>query len=148
MYNSVHLGSFHVSRFAGLPYLPMIWRSWDHTTELNIYRGPSFLVVARFGFYPIPYPLSPQQVVSLLLSLLVCRRPRLSTGGGGGGGAKSYYNKKAWSSINHSILSVSPFRFCSKLNISWKKGRCKQVTQGQMANDSYLYLQRNNAYFM
>jgi hypothetical protein len=43
----------------------------------------------------------------LFLSLPVCRRSILLTGeeGGGGRGAKSDDREKAWSSINHSILS-------------------------------------------
>jgi hypothetical protein len=40
------------------------------------------------------------------LSLHVCSRSSLLTGEGGGeGGAKSYGGEKAWSSMNHLILS-------------------------------------------
>jgi hypothetical protein len=44
----------------------------------------------------------------LPLSRLVCRLSSLLEGEGGeGGGAELHHRKKAWSSINHSILSVS-----------------------------------------
>jgi hypothetical protein len=66
---------------------------------------------------PPPSPLSPspvhslsrQQVVSFSQSsCVVCRQSTLLTGevgGGGGRGAKSDDRKKAWPSINHSVLS-------------------------------------------
>jgi hypothetical protein len=54
---------------------------------------------------PPPYPRFRQQV--LFLRLPVCRRSSALTGerGGGGGGGNSCDREKAWSSINHSILS-------------------------------------------
>ena len=57
---------------------------------------------------PHPSPLSPVSKLSLFLSLPVCSRSSLLTGEGerGQGGAKSYRGEEAWSSINHSILSV------------------------------------------
>jgi hypothetical protein len=54
-------------------------------------------------------PISRQQVLSLFLSLLVCRLSSLLTVEGGvrvlGVGAKLNDGEKAWSSIHHSILS-------------------------------------------
>jgi hypothetical protein len=56
-------------------------------------------------------PPSPIGKWSLFLSVPVCRRSSFLPGEGGGGkgegrGAKSYDRKKAWPSVNHSILSV------------------------------------------
>jgi hypothetical protein len=65
-----------------------------------IYREPGFLTPAH----------SRQQVISLSHSSYYVSTVELTDGRGGGasvgGGAKSYDGKKAWSSINHSILSV------------------------------------------
>ncbi len=44
--------------------------------------------------------------LSLFHCLHVCRQSSLLTGKGGMGGAKSYDGEKAWSSVNHSILSA------------------------------------------
>jgi hypothetical protein len=65
-----------------------------------IYREPGFLTVVWFG--PPPLPLASCLSFSLFQSIAgrACWRER-----GGGGGAKSYDGEKAWSSINHSILS-------------------------------------------
>jgi hypothetical protein len=53
---------------------------------------------------PPPPPLSP--VSEFILSQSSCVSPiELADEKGGGGEAKSYDDKKAWSSINHSILS-------------------------------------------
>ncbi len=73
---------------------------------LIIYRGPGFLAVVWFGSSPtLPHPVSK---LSLFLSHPVCRLSNLLTGEGGGGGegARLYVGEKAWSSINHSIISV------------------------------------------
>ncbi len=51
-----------------------------------------------------PCPPSPVIKLSLFLSLPLCRPPSLLTGGRGIG-ARSYDRKKAWASINRSILS-------------------------------------------
>jgi hypothetical protein len=60
----------------------------------------AFSSVALFASSPIPStPLSLQQIVSLSQSSCV------SLGGGGRRGTESYDRKKAWSSINRSILS-------------------------------------------
>jgi hypothetical protein len=62
-----------------------------------IYRGPGFLAVVRFGSYPSPSP-----------HLLFMQSSCVFTGGIGGrsgGGLKSYDGEKAWSSMNHLILS-------------------------------------------
>jgi hypothetical protein len=40
-----------------------------------------------------------------------------------GGGAKSYYGEKAWSSINHSLLSEF---FPSEISVPKAKGRLQQ----------------------
>jgi hypothetical protein len=57
---------------------------------------------------PPPPPLSVSKF-SLFFSLPICPLSSLLTGEGGlkgvGGGAISYDGEKAWSSINHSILS-------------------------------------------
>ncbi len=71
-----------------------------------IYRGPRFLC-GRVVRLLHPPPHSPVSIVSLFLSLPVCRRSSLLTGegGGGGGGAVTHHREKAWPTINHSILS-------------------------------------------
>ncbi len=59
-----------------------------------VYRGPGF-------FYDLA-PLRPLPLISKL-----DRRNNFLMGGGEGwGGVTSYDNEKAWSSVNHSILSV------------------------------------------
>ncbi len=77
-----------------------------------IYRGPSFLsfLLVVLNSHTPPPPTSPlyrQQIVSLSQSS--CVSPiQLTDGKGGGGGrrgAEPYDRKKAWSSINCSILS-------------------------------------------
>ena len=58
---------------------------------------------------PHPFPLSRQQIVSLSQSSCVSRRRACYRRGGKVGdeeGAKSYGGEAAWSSINHSIISV------------------------------------------
>jgi hypothetical protein len=73
-----------------------------------IYRGPSSLAVVWFGSTPSPFPHSPDSK----LPLPVCRWSRLLAGEGGGGrGAKLFDRKKAWSSMNHSILFVKKHRW-------------------------------------
>jgi hypothetical protein len=65
---------------------------------------------------------SPVSTLSLFLRLPVYCRSSLLTGegwGAGGGGAKSYHVEKAWSSINHTILSR--FNFIDNLTFSSKK---------------------------
>jgi hypothetical protein len=55
---------------------------------------------------PHPSPsLSPVSNMSLFLSLPVCRWSSLLRGGGGSVGRGSNNRKKAWPSVNHSILS-------------------------------------------
>jgi len=57
---------------------------------------------------PLPlYPARKLSLFSLFLSLPVFRRSSLLMGEGGGG-AKLYDSEKAWSSVNHSILSAGP----------------------------------------
>jgi hypothetical protein len=57
------------------------------------------------AFLPPP-PVSREQVVSLSQSSSVSPVELTIAGGGGGGsGAKAYDRAKAWSSINHTILS-------------------------------------------
>ncbi len=70
------------------------------------YRGPGFSTDVWFGSTPAPLPLCRQLHVSLSQSS--CVSPIELTGevgGGGGRGAESYDHKKAWPSINQSILS-------------------------------------------
>jgi hypothetical protein len=68
-------------------------------------------------------PPSPFSKLSLFLSLPVELTD--GRGGGGGWGAKSYDGKKAWSSINPSILSapslrINPSPTCSQLSVQIK----------------------------
>jgi hypothetical protein len=69
-------------------------------------EGLAFLPSYDLAPPPPPFPVSK---LSLLYSLPVCRPSSLLTKerGRGGGGAKSYDSEKAWSSIIHSVLSVS-----------------------------------------
>ncbi len=73
-----------------------------------IYRGPGFHAILWFGSSSTPSPLSSKQIVSLSQSS--CVSPVELTGRWGkgwyGGGAKSYDIEKAWSLINHPILSA------------------------------------------
>ncbi len=68
-----------------------------------IYRGPDFLAVP-----PSTPPSSLPSVCWTGDTQEDCERDKLLTGEGKGvaRGAKSYDRKKAWTSINHSILSV------------------------------------------
>ncbi len=73
-----------------------------------IYRGPRFLAVAWFGSSTTPSPHYLPSASCLSFSVFLCvagraywRERRV----GGGDGAKSCDGEKAWSSINHSILS-------------------------------------------
>jgi hypothetical protein len=70
--------------------------------ELIWSRRPSY------DLAPLPplVPISRQQIVSLTKSSFVLRPER--GWGEGGRGAKSYDGEKAWSSVNHSILSEEP----------------------------------------
>ncbi len=103
-----------------------------------IYRGPGFLAVVRCGSSPALSPLPSFCNLSLFLSLPArCQSSFLTEevgdwGGGGGRGAKSYDGEKAWSSINHSILSglnSSPWLshesrfsfFCKLTNIRYRR---------------------------
>ncbi len=73
-----------------------------------IYKGQTCGRMIRVLAHPPPPP-PPVSKLSLFLSLLVYRRSRFLTGeeeGSGGRGAKSYDREKAWSSINHSLLSA------------------------------------------
>jgi hypothetical protein len=78
-----------------------------HREYWIMYRGPGFLALLWFGFSHTPYP--PKSPVSMpdrrqagrLRKRATCWRQR----GEGGRGSESYDRKKAWSSINHSILS-------------------------------------------
>jgi hypothetical protein len=75
-----------------------------------IYRGLGFLAVEGFGSSPPPPPSLPS-ASCISFSVLLCVVSRAywrERGGGDGGGAKSYYGRKDWSSINHSILSGIP----------------------------------------
>jgi hypothetical protein len=80
-----------------------------------IYRGPCFLAVVCFGFYPTPAT-SPVSEMSLSNSSCVSLSPFELTDGREGDEveeeAESYDGEKAWSSINNSILSdwSCPFR--------------------------------------
>ncbi len=71
-----------------------------------IYRGPGFLEDEMIWL--LPHHLSRQLVVSLSQSPCVSL-VELTNGTGNGGGAQSYDGEKAWSSINHSLLSGSAY---------------------------------------
>jgi hypothetical protein len=81
--------------------------SWGVGREYwMIYRVLGFLVVIWFGSSP-PLPRSSASCPFLSVFLSVAGRAHWrERGDGGGGGAKSYDGEKAWSSINHSILSA------------------------------------------
>jgi hypothetical protein len=66
-----------------------------------IFWGPGFLAVVWFGSSPTPLP----STRSHSFLVFLCVTGRREVWGGGGGEAKSYDCKKAWSSINHSILA-------------------------------------------
>ncbi len=92
-----------------------IWSSEGKNRDywMNFW-GPGFLAVILFCFWPIFLPPFPVRKLSLFLSLPVCHRWSLlseEAGGGGEGGAKSYDREKAWSSINHPILSGKNVRY-------------------------------------
>ncbi len=70
-------------------------------------EGQAFLAVVWLGSCPTP-PLTLASCLSFSFFLYVVRRVVLHSTEGRGGvgrGAKSYVGQKAWSSINHSILS-------------------------------------------
>jgi hypothetical protein len=74
-----------------------------------MYRGPGFLSVVRFGSHAILSSLFCQQVVSYFSVFCVLPLTELTEGRGAGvggwGGAKFNDGEKAWSFVNHSILS-------------------------------------------
>ncbi len=70
-----------------------------------IYRGPGYLAVVWFGSSPTPVSKLDRRHTGRLR-----KRDNFLTGEGGRGGwprGKSYDRKEAWSSIIHSILSIS-----------------------------------------
>ncbi len=82
-------------------------RVYYSTSEWFI-EGPGFLAVIWFGSSPNPFPLSRQQVISLSQSSCVCCRSSLLTvevEERVGEESNHTTAEKAWSSINHSILS-------------------------------------------
>jgi hypothetical protein len=84
------------------------WQKYAGREYWTIYRGPRFLALVWFVSSLTP-SLSPVSKLSLFFSLhiwVACRAYWWERGVGGGGGPKSYDSKKAWSSINHSILSA------------------------------------------
>ncbi len=80
-----------------------------------IYRGPGFLSVVWFCCSPIPSPVARQQVVTLP----GCCWSTYWRERGGWGGAKLYDGEKAWSFINHSILSA----LTNRLNLIYNSVR-------------------------
>jgi hypothetical protein len=76
-----------------------------------IYRGAGCLAVIWFGSSPTPFPLNSRQIISLSQSSCVSLAELTDERAGGGdwsGGAKSSKSQdgeKAWSPINHSLLS-------------------------------------------
>ncbi len=92
-----------------------------------IHRGRSFLAIIWFGSTTHPPPPLPQQVVSL--SQFSLRPPYWrKRGEGGWGRSQSYDSKKAWSYMNHSILSESLSFWAENMLplrrnfIFWKRG--------------------------
>ncbi len=76
-----------------------------HQRVLNDYRGPGFL--ARRMIWLLALPPLPTKKLARRHTGGLRKRYYLLTGEGEGGGrrAESYDRKKAWSSINHSLLS-------------------------------------------
>jgi hypothetical protein len=70
-----------------------------------ICRVPGFLAVVLSGSTHAPPPPYDQQVASLSQSSCVSLVELTEGMGGGGRGAESYDCKKAWPSLNHSMLS-------------------------------------------
>ncbi len=91
-------GHFCVPFFKGVG---CFWEYW------MILRGPGILAVAWFGSSPTPSPLPVCELDRWHTGRLRKKEGQLADGRGGGvgWGAKSYYSKKAWPSINHSIIS-------------------------------------------
>jgi hypothetical protein len=73
--------------------------------DLIVYRGQAFLWLYDSAPRPPPPPPFPVFTLSLFLSLPVCHRSIAYYGRGGGRGRAWSRIKKAWASINHSILS-------------------------------------------
>ncbi len=93
--NGLHLGADNQAREWGkCRHEAVLHRPTQRI--LTDYRGPGFFAVLCFG----SYPLSHQQVVSLSQSSCVSPVDLRV-----GGGAESNNGEKAWSFINHSILS-------------------------------------------
>jgi hypothetical protein len=86
-----------------------------------INRGPGYLVELRFGSSPT-HSLTPSPVNKLdrRHTGRLRKRDSLMAGKGGGLGAESYDCKKAWSSVNHSILSAVPT--APQHGINWQIG--------------------------
>ncbi len=74
---------------------------------IDLYRGPGYFAVVRFGSSPTPSPSSVSNIDRRYTRKLRMRDNLLSGRGGqgrGGRGAEAY-RKKGWSSVKHSILS-------------------------------------------
>jgi hypothetical protein len=75
-----------------------------------IYGGTGFHAVFASAPRP-PHPRSPARKLDQTHTGRLRKRGNFLTGEGegGGGGAQSYDREKAWSSINHSLLSVGSY---------------------------------------
>jgi hypothetical protein len=80
-----------------------------HSAHVLFTEDQAFLRLYDSAPRPPPsLPTSPVRKLSQFLNHCVCRRSSLMTGEGGGGsgrGAESHERKKAWASMNSSILS-------------------------------------------
>jgi len=96
---------FAISFFA----LPAVSLYFSREYSMIFIEGQAFLRSYDSAPRSTPPP-SPVSKLPLFLSLPVRRRPSLLRGDGGrsGRGAELYYFKKAWLSINYSILSSCP----------------------------------------
>ncbi len=86
-------------------------------------EGQPFSTSYDLCLLPHPLPHSSVDKLSLCLSLPLCRRSNLLTGGGRGWGRSQIIRrrKKAWSCINHSILSEFPWvHYYIILVVVWK----------------------------
>ncbi len=89
------------------PPVPMSgqWNlSGPDSTELFI-EDQGFSPPYKFGSFPPPLPAHLITSVSSTSVTHSKNESQLADGIGDGGGAKAYDGEKAWSSINHSILS-------------------------------------------
>ncbi len=100
-----------------------LWFTLRRYLHWTIYRRPGFLAVVWFGSSPSPFPPSLVSKLDRRHTGRLRKRDNLLTGKGGDGdggrGAESYVRKKAWPSINHSILSVHTAQSVHSMYCNW-----------------------------